>query len=272
MSQTRALPAVAAVLTAEEVPGERIHGLVVRDWPVLVGVGEKVRTVGDAVALVAATSRAIASQALSICAGASEPWPAVSDPVAARRSDSPRVHETGNLLKHIPVRKGNMDEGWRQAEVILEDTFHTPMTEHAFLEPECSLARPTDDGRIEIYVGSQIPYADRDQTAACLGVAPDRIRIIGTLIGGGVGGKEDIAGQIHAALPVRATGHSSGPYIVPHVRADCYAMYTNNPPAGAFRGFGVTQSCFAIESSMDELAERPGVRAGGVARGTRDRG
>ncbi|OGO49609.1 MAG: aldehyde oxidoreductase [Chloroflexi bacterium RBG_16_64_43] len=322
VSRARSLPGVAAVLTAEDVPGERNHGLVVRDWPVLVGVGEKVRTVGDAVALVAATSRAIASQALSIIEAEFEPLPIVSDPVAARRSDSPRVHETGNLLKHIPVRKGNMDEGWRQAEVILEDTFHTPMTEHAFLEPECSLARPTDDGRIEIYVGSQIPYADRDQTAACLGVAPDRIRIIGTLIGGGFGGKEDIAGQIHAALLVRATGlpvkvlydrhesllvhpkrhatqirvklgaqrdgtltaaetelygdsgayaslgdkvmtrattHSSGPYIVPHVRADCYAMYTNNPPAGAFRGFGVTQSCFAIESAMDELAERLGV-------------
>src|SRR4030067_1238533 len=126
MSQTRALPAVAAVLTAEDVPGERIHGLVVRDWPVLVGVGEKVRTVGDAVALVAATSRAIASQALSIIEAEFEPLPIVSDPVAARRSDSPRVHETGNLLKHIPVRKGNMDEGWRPAGGSLEDTVHTP--------------------------------------------------------------------------------------------------------------------------------------------------
>jgi len=206
--------------------------------------------------------------------------------------------------------------------VVLECTFHTPITEHAFLEPECSIARPLADGRMEIYVGSQIPYADREQIAASLGVAQESVRVIGMLIGGGFGGKEDIAGQIHAALLARATGlpvkvlydrhesllvhpkrhatqirvtlgarrdgtlqavqtelhgdtgayaslgdkvmtrattHSAGPYVVPHVRADCYAMYTNNPPAGAFRGFGVTQSCFAIESVMDELAAELGM-------------
>ncbi len=196
------------------------------------------------------------------------------------------------------------------------------MTEHAFLEPECSVARPLADGRMEIYVGSQIPYADREQVAASLGVPQETVRVIGQLIGGGFGGKEDIAGQIHAALLAHATGrpvkmlydrnesllvhpkrhatqirvtlgatrdgtllaaqtelygdtgayaslgdkvmtrattHSAGPYVVPHVRADCYAMYTNNPPAGAFRGFGVTQSCFAIESVMDELAAELGL-------------
>jgi xanthine dehydrogenase molybdenum-binding subunit len=177
----------------------------------------------------------------------------------------------------------------------------------------------TDDGRIEVYVGSQIPYADREQIAAVLGMDQSQVRVRGTLIGGGFGGKEDIAGQIHAALaaqitgkPVkflydrhesllvhpkrhatqiklrlgasqdgrmlaaetelygdtgayaslgdkvmtRATTHSSGPYEIEAVQADCYAMYTNNPPAGAFRGFGVTQSAFAIESAMDILAEK----------------
>ena len=152
--------------------------------------------------------------------------------------------------------------------------------------------------------------------------------MIGTLIGGGFGGKEDIAGQIHAALLARATGrpvkllfdrqesllvhpkrhateikvrlgarrdgtlvaaqtellgdtgayaslgekvltrattHSTGPYVVPHVQADCYAMYTNNPPAGAFRGFGVLQSNFAVESAMDELAAPAGPGPTGAA-------
>ncbi|HSR19621.1 MAG TPA: molybdopterin cofactor-binding domain-containing protein, partial [Anaerolineales bacterium] len=166
---------------------------------------------------------------------------------------------------------------------------------------------------------SQIPYQDRIQVARVLGWPEERVRIVGQLMGGGFGGKEDIAGQIHAALlanvtgkPVkllwdrhesllvhpkrhatqirvkmgatsdgrlravetelygdtgayaslgdkvmtRATTHSAGPYEVPHVRADCYAMYTNNPPAGAFRGFGVTQSAFAVESMMDMLAGR----------------
>jgi xanthine dehydrogenase molybdenum-binding subunit len=186
------------------------------------------------------------------------------------------------------------------------------------MEPECSIARPTPDGQMEIYVGSQIPYSDREQVAQALGLPEEQVRIVGQFVGGAFGGKEDIAGQIHAALlaqvtgrPVkllfdrhesmlvhpkrhatqirikvgarqdgiltaiqtelygdtgayaslgekvmeRATTHSTGPYEIPHVSADCYAMYTNNPPAGAFRGFGVTQSTFAIESLMDMLAK-----------------
>ena len=322
VSRARAIPGVRAVLVAEDIPGEHNHGLVVSDWPVLVGVGERVRTVGDAVALVAADTREIASRALEAMEAEYESLPVVSDPVQARSAGAPRLHRDGNLLKHIKVRKGDVDTGLNEAPVVLERTFHTPIMEQAFLEPECSIARPLADGRMEVYVGSQIPYSDREQIAASLGVPQESIRVIGMLVGGGFGGKEDIAGQIHAALLARATGlpvkvlydrhesllvhpkrhatqirvtlgagrdgsllavqtelhgdtgayaslgdkvmtrattHSAGPYVIPHVRADCYAMYTNNPPAGAFRGFGVTQSCFAIESVMDELAAELGV-------------
>lgn len=316
------LEGVSAVLTAEDIPGERNHGLVIKDWPVLVGVGERVRYVGDAIALVAAETREIAHAALRLIQTEFEDQPVVSNPVQARSEDAPRLHENGNLLKHITVRKGDLEAGWAESEIILEDTYHTAITEHAFLEPECSIARITEHGRVEVNVGSQIPYADRSQIARCLGLADDQVRVIGVLIGGGFGGKEDIAGQIHAALLAKATGlpvkilydrhesllvhpkrhatqirvklgakrdgtlvaaetelygdtgayaslgekvmtrattHSAGPYVVPHVKADCYAMYTNNPPAGAFRGFGVTQSTFAIESAIDQLSERLGM-------------
>ena len=92
------------------------------------------------------------------------------------------------------------------ADVILEHTFHTPITDHAFLEPECSIAVPLPDGRMEIYVGSQIPYQDRTQVARALGWPEERMRIVGQLMGGGFGGKEDIAGQIHAAMLANVTG------------------------------------------------------------------
>ena len=310
---------VAGILTAEDIPGEVNHGLVVKDWPALVGIGEKVRYVGDAVALVVADMPESAQHALDLIEAEYEDLPVVSDPVQAREADAPEIHENGNLLKHIKVRKGDLEVGFEEADIILEDTYHTAITEHAFLEPECAIARLTDEDRIEVYVGSQIPYADRSQIARCLDMAEDEVRVIGTLIGGGFGGKEDIAGQIHAAMLAKATGrpvkilydrhesmlvhpkrhatqirvklgakndgtlvavetelygdtgayaslgekvmtrattHSAGPYVVPHVKADCYAMYTNNPPAGAFRGFGVTQSAFAVESMMDDLAEQ----------------
>jgi len=312
------LPGVVTVLTAKDIPGEQNHGLVIHDWPALVGIGERVRYVGDAVAIVAAESRSVALQALDLIQVEYDPLEVIATAVQAKQSDAPQLHESGNLLKHIKVRKGDVAQGFADAEIVLEQIFHTAPTDHAFLEPECSIAVPMDNGRMEIYVGSQIPYADRNQVARVLGWSEERIRVIGQLMGGGFGGKEDIAGQIHAALLANATGrpvkllwdrhesllvhpkrhatqirvkigakldgtltvvetelfgdtgayaslgekvltrattHSSGPYDVPHVRADCYAMYTNNPPAGAFRGFGVLQSAFAVESMIDRLAK-----------------
>jgi selenium-dependent xanthine dehydrogenase len=322
VERARAVPGVVAVLTAEDIPGENVHGIVYRDWPVLVGVGEKVRYVGDAIAIVAAENEQVAVEAIQQIETSYRVLSPVTDPVFARSREAEKVHAKGNLLKHIKVRKGDIDAAWSGADIVLEGVYHTPATDHAFMEPECSIAVPGEDGRLVLHVGSQIPYADREQIARALGIPQDRVRVKGALIGGGFGGKEDIAGQIHASLlahatrrPVkilfdrhesllvhpkrhatqikvrlgamedgtlvaaetelhgdtgayaslgdkvmtRATTHSAGPYNIEHVRADCYAMYTNNPPAGAFRGFGVTQSCFAVESSIDDLAHALGL-------------
>jgi CO/xanthine dehydrogenase Mo-binding subunit/aerobic-type carbon monoxide dehydrogenase small subunit (CoxS/CutS family) len=322
VSKARELPGVHAVLTAEDLPGEHNHGLVSSDWPILVGIGERIRYVGDAIAIVAADTSEIATKALELITLDFDLQPVVKDPLEAHQPDAPILHENGNLLKHIRVRKGDVEHGFNQADLVLEHTFQTPIAEQLFMEPECSIACPTPDGQMEIYVGSQIPYSDREQVARALGWSERRVRVIGQFVGGAFGGKEDIAGQIHAALlaqvsgrPVkllfdrhesmlvhpkrhstqirvkvgakkdgsltavetelygdtgayaslgekvmeRATTHSAGPYEIPNVRADCYAMYTNNPPAGAFRGFGVTQSTFAIESMMDILSKELGM-------------
>ena len=318
ISKAKALKGVVAVLTAEDIPGEHHHGLVNDDWPVMVGIGERVRYAGDTIAIVAAETKVIADQACELITAEFEILPVISSPVQAREAGQPQLHANGNELKHIKVRKGEMEKGFADADVTMTHTFHTQTTDHAFMEPECSVAVPTADGRMQIYVGSQIPYEDRRQVARTLGWSEERVHIVGQLMGGGFGGKEDISGQIHAALLAQATGrpvkllfdrkesllvhpkrhatqirvkigakksgeltavetelygdtgayaslgdkvmtrattHSAGPYDIPHVRADCYAMHTNNPPAGAFRGFGVTQSTFAIESMMDMLAQ-----------------
>ena len=345
-SAARELEGVYAVLTHEDIPGRNAHGVVSIDWPVL--CGRKVRYIGDAVAIVAAETQEIAAAALELIDVDYEKLPAVTDAIDAAKPDAPLVHEErpdGNLLKHIKVKKGDIDSGFASADVVVDQTYRTPTTEHLFLEPECSIGVPAGytptrfGGRCDalavrgetaahskttIYVGSQIPYTDRDQAAATLGVEPDAVRVVATLMGGGFGGKEDIAGQIHTALlaeatqrPVkmlytrqeslavhpkrhatiirirtgatrdgkltavqatlygdggayaslsekvltRATTHATGPYDVPNVKVDCFALYTNNVPCGAFRGFGVTQSCFAVESNMDTLAEKLGLDA-----------
>ena len=197
ISKAKALPGVVAVLTAEDIPGEHNHGLVIYDWPVMVGIGERVRYVGDALAIVAAETQEIAEQASALIEAEFDLQPVITNPVQARQEGVPQIHEKGNLLKHIKVRKGDMDKGFAEADVILEHTFHTPTTDHAFIEPECSIGVPLPDGRMEIYVGSQIPYQDRTQVARALGWDEDRVRVVGQLMGGGFGGKEDIMGQIH---------------------------------------------------------------------------
>jgi xanthine dehydrogenase molybdenum-binding subunit len=326
-ARARALRGVRAVLTHSDVPGRNRHGLVIHDWPVL--CDHKVRYMGDAVAIVAADTPEIAREALVLIKVAYEPLPTVASAEQAREPGAALVHEDrkdGNLLEHIKVRLGDVEEGFAQADVVVDNEYRTPTYEHMFMEPECSIGVPAgyDEGhqKLTVYVGSQIPYADRDQTAAALGLPENQVRIIGTLIGGGFGGKEDIMGQIHAALLAQATGrpvkvlydraesllahpkrhatvvriktgakrdgklvavqaelvgdagayaslstkvlkrattHATGPYDIAHARVDCYAMYTNNPPSGAFRGFGVTQSAFAVESNMDILARELGM-------------
>src|SRR4030067_2025865 len=206
VEKARQMPGVLAVLTAEAIPGEHNHGIVIHDWPSLVGVGERVRTVGDALALVAAETRGRATQARELIEVEFEALPVVSDPVQARHPDAPQLHPDGNLLKHIKVRKGDLEQGFSEADLILEHTFHTAITEHAFIEPECSIARGNLVGRMEVYVGSQIPYADRSQIASALDWPVERVRVIGMMIGGGFGGKEGICCQNPAPLLARASG------------------------------------------------------------------
>lgn len=327
-SKAKSLPGVLAVLTHEDVPGENLHGLVYRDWPVL--CHDVVRYVGDAVAIVAAETEDLAAEALQLIEVEYEPLPIVADPEYAHSPEAPVIHKnhpTGNLLKHIKVHRGDVEQGFAESDVIVEHEYRTPIIEHAFLEPECSIGVPAGVAgheKLTVYVGSQIPYQDRNQIALAMGLPEEKVRVIGTLIGGGFGGKEDIAGQIHAAMlatatsrPVkmlysrqeslifhpkrhatiiriktgakkdgrltavqatlygdggayaslsdkvmtRATTHATGPYDIPNTQIDCFAMYTNNIPSGAFRGFGVTQSAFAVEQNMDLLAEALGMDA-----------
>ncbi len=320
VSEARSMPGVRAVLTADDVPGHKTHGLVVDDWPVL--AWDKVRYVGDAIAAVAAETPEIARAALERIRVEYEPLPVVTDPVAALEDGAPKVHEKGNLISEAKVLRGDVEAAFREAAVVVEQVYETPFNEHAFLEPETSVAVPREDGGITVHVGSQIPFSDQAQVAASLGLPAEKVRIVQTAVGGAFGGKEDISTQIHAALLAQATGrpvkltlsrresirvhpkrhatriwmktaaaadgrllamkariwgdtgayaslgphvirrvatHVSGPYEIPNVDIISYTVYTNNPPAGAFRGFGATQAHFAAECQMDMLAERLGL-------------
>ena len=336
-SRAAASPGVVAVVTAADVPGERIVGLIAHDWPVFVAEGETTRCVGDVLAAVAARTRREARVAAALIDVEYEVLLPVSDPFAALEPGAPAVHAGGNLLETAAVRRGDAGAALASAVHVVRDRFTTSAVEHAFLEPEACLAVPrsgaddadgadgADDDRgpaLHLFSQGQGAWDDRRQVAALLGFPERAVRVTQVATGGGFGGKEDLSVQGQAALlahvtgrPVllalsrpeslrlhpkrhaltmdyevgcdaegrlvavrarivgdtgayasvgakvleRAAGHACGAYGVPNVDVEARSVYTNNPPAGAFRGFGVPQVTFAIDGLLDRLAERVGI-------------
>lgn len=309
-------PEVEAVLTAEDIPGKRYLGHLVKDWPAMISVGEETRYVGDAVALVAARSKKALKEALQLIEVDYEELKPLTSPEEALKEDAPKIHQKGNLLVKEVLKRGNAEEVIKNSKYVVTHKYSTPFTEHAFLEPECAVGIPDDDG-ILLYTGGQSVYDEQHEVMQLLDLPAEKVRVRSAYVGGGFGGKEDMSVQHHAALlayktqkpvkvtlsrkesiaihpkrhamemkfttacdengiltgmkaviiadsgayaslggPVlqRACTHAAGPYNYQNIDITGISVYTNNPPGGAFRGFGVTQSAFATESNLNELA------------------
>ncbi len=193
-----ALEGVAGVFTAADIPGENLYGIINRDQTVL--ASEKVRFVGDPVALVAAETEEIAEAALKAIEAEITPLPALFDPADAMAPDAPAIHEKGNILFTRKVARGDIEKGFADSDLIIEETYETRMLEHAYLEPEAGVAYRDETGCVVLLVTTQNPHADHAQLVPILNVAPDRLRVIQTETGGGFGGKLDISVQPFLAL------------------------------------------------------------------------
>ena len=332
-SRARALPGVLAVLTASDVPVNQV-GHLIYDWDVMIAEGDITRCVGDAVALVVASSDAVAARAqklVRVTYTKLEPVRSISE---AKAPGAPVLHASynafgttvelhDNICQSRHVVRGDAAAALRRAAHKVTRTFTTPATEHAFLEPECAVAFPYKGG-VKVCSSDQGAYDTRKEIAHMLGwdATPERVVVETMLVGGGFGGKEDVSVQHLAALaalavdrpvkcrltrqesinfhpkrhamegtftlgcdengifcgldceinfdtgayaslcgPVleRACTHSVGPYRYQNTDIRGYGWYTNNPPAGAFRGFGVCQSEFSLEVLIDLLAEKVGI-------------
>jgi CO/xanthine dehydrogenase Mo-binding subunit len=183
------LPGVAAVLTAGDVPGRNGFGAIIPDQPVI--CGDKVRFVGDAVALVAAETEKTAEQALELIQVEYDLLPPVFDPREAIKENAPRIHEKGNLLSYNKLRKGDVEKGFQQADLTLERTYQVPFLDHAYIEPDICMAVPQADGTMLIEGPMQAPFTVRRNVNAVLGVPVNRVRVRQIPMGGGFGGKED---------------------------------------------------------------------------------
>ncbi len=319
-SAAEKMDGVICIFTAKDVLGDRQIGLIRQDWPLMIAEGETTRYVGDVLALVVAESDEIARTAVNQIQVTYDVLEPLTDMHKALLPDAPKIHPDGNKLSRSVTNRGDMATAEATSTYIAEGVFETQMIEHGFMEPECTVARPLDDG-IEVFSSGQGIFDDRNQIAKVLGLPKEKVRVILVPNGGGFGGKEDLTTQGHAALaayllqqPVkvrltrdesiamhpkrhpiwmdyrigcdadgmltfvkvkflgdtgayasvgmkvleRSAGHATGAYDVPVTDVEAIAVYTNNIPCGAMRGFGVNQSAFGLESLIDELCEKGG--------------
>jgi aldehyde oxidoreductase len=193
------IPGVLRVFTAADIPGERLTGLIVVDWPLMIAVGETSRTGADVLAGVVATSEAVARAAVRAIKVTYEVLEPLTDVLQAEESTI-RVHEKGNLLETCVIRRGGeVEKILAGSAFTASGTFRTQVIEHAFLETEAAVALP-EDGGVRLYSQGQGIYEDRRQVASLLGLSLEKVRVIQVANGGGFGGKEDITVQGHAAL------------------------------------------------------------------------
>jgi CO/xanthine dehydrogenase Mo-binding subunit len=199
VSRASAAPGVVAVFTAKDVPVNEF-GLIMFDAPVL--ASETVRWIGEKVALVVAETEKQAARALDLIEVEYEDLPVVTDPREAMQPGAPQLHpdKENNVLVHYRIRKGDVDEAFQHADVIVEGTYHTPFQEHAFLQPEAGLAYLDEQGRVTVQVAGQWTHEDQEQIAHALNLPHDQVRVIYPAIGGAFGGREDMSVQIVLAL------------------------------------------------------------------------
>lgn len=322
LEKALAHPDCVRILTAEDVPFNKT-GHIVPDWDVLIAKGDTTRYIGDAIVLVASKRKETLEEIVSLVEVDYEVLTPLTDPKEAMKEDAPKLHPKGNVLTKEMISRGNVDEAIKNSKYVVTNHYSVPMTDHAFMEPECAIGIPDGEGLL-MYTASQNVYDEQHEISRMLNISPELVRCQSKLVGGGFGGKEDMSVQHHAALmayitkkpvkvkfsrqeslnihtkrhameidittacdeegnitatkatiisdcgayaslggPVlqRACTHAGGPYNFQNLEITGYCVYTNNVPGGAFRGFGVTQSCFAQEQNINELAEKVGISA-----------
>ena len=319
-SAAEAMPGVMAVLTGREIPVNSF-GATFQDQPLL--ADERVFHAGDGVAAVAAVTEQIAVDALDKIKVEYEPLPAVFDPLKALQDDAHQVHApNSNIYASKTIRKGDVDKGFAEADRIFEGRFRTQMVEHVSLEPHAAIADWDPNGRLTVWSTLGRITLGRADLARTLKLPMNRIRMIGTIVGGNFGGKNEITQEPVLALLSRKTGRpvkgvftrgeeflctttrhpfimdyktgvtrdgrilarkvrlvldggaycsfsettigkacilASGPYRIENLLVEAFAVYTNKTVAGAMRGFGAPQVCFAYESQMDDIAAALGM-------------
>ncbi len=257
-AKARALDGVACVLTAAElpdrlaatdIPGQTGRKRLDTDQQIL--VRERVRYHGEPLALIAAETSALAERAADLIEVDLEPLPGVYDPEDALKPGAPLVQGADNVVSTYKVRKGDPEAGFAAADRVIENTFRTQFIEHAFLEPEVGLAWVDENEVINIRVSTQVIEHFRF-IADAIGVAHNQVRILGAMVGGGFGGKEDVTVEIYLALLAKATGR---PVRLAYSREDSFFGHGKRHPFVIRHKTGVTEDGKITALQVDITAD-----------------
>ena len=259
VSRARALPGVACILTTHDLP----HPSLSQDMPGQTGQQQRagsdvpilaidrVRFYGEPIALVAAETAELAERALSLIEVDYEPLPGVFDPDAALRPGAPIVQAPNNVVAHWKIRKGDVEAGFALADLVVEHTYRLPYQEHAYIEPESGVAWVDERGVINIRVSTQVIEHFRT-IARAIGVQQNQVRIQGTMVGGGFGGKEDITVEIYLGLLAKATGR---PVHLSYSREESILAHSKRHPYVIRHRTGVTRDGHITAAKIDVLAD-----------------
>lgn len=314
-------PGVKAILTGADIAPERLLvGTLVDDTPIL--ARDKVRYMGEPIVAIAAETEAAADEACQLVKVDYEPLPIISTPREALAPDAVQIDERGNVIGDLNFSQGDIEAGFKEAEVILERTYTIESMDHCFLEPPSGLAFVDPDGVLTVMICTQYPHYHHRQIARVTGLPMEKVRVVQTVVGGGFGGKMDNTVECAIALLTLKTGrpvrmiytreevfvattkrhameitlklgarkdgrlvalssdylsdggayrsyslivggrcviHTGMPYRIPNMRTHYVVTFTNGPPSGAMRSFGVVKVAFALESMMNELAQQLGM-------------
>ncbi|MFO1281837.1 MAG: xanthine dehydrogenase family protein molybdopterin-binding subunit [Burkholderiales bacterium] len=321
LSAARAVPGVRAILSADDIPADRLLvGTIKDDTPIL--ARDKVRYAGEPIVAIAADTVAAADEACLAVVVEYEPLPLVLSPKDALAPGAAKIDDAGNVIADLNHRLGDIERGFAEAEVVLERTFTIESMDHCFLEPPSGLAFVDPDDVLTVMVCTQYPHYHHKQLARVTGRPMEKVRVVQTVVGGAFGGKMDNTVECAIALLALRTGlpvrmvytreevfvattkrhameiklklgatrdgritaleadylsdggayrsysnivggrcviHTGMPYRIPNQKTHYVVTFTNYPPAGAMRSFGVVKVAFALESLLNELAQALGM-------------
>jgi CO/xanthine dehydrogenase Mo-binding subunit len=225
VAQAQKMPGVERVFTAEDIPGKNRIGTVTKDQPIL--ASDRVRYIGDPVALIAAKTEEAAEEASKKLLVVYEDLPSIHHPEQALQAYAPLIHEKGNLLLEFHVIKGDVQKGFKEADVIVEETYTTTWVDHAYLEPDAGISYVDQEGRITVVCPTQNVHYDQKEVASVLSLPLDRVRVIQCATGGGFGGRLDITVQCLLAL---AVFHLKKPVQIVYSREEVFQVTSKRHP------------------------------------------